>query len=96
MFRAEVLWISVFLAIGAVGGLVYNWPSESDVGVETPVVLQPAPVVESGAEVGVEPLVSGEVVGTADAEAAVRENPQAVQAGPGAVTGISLPLSSRI
>ncbi|MEL6108564.1 MAG: tetratricopeptide repeat protein [Planctomycetota bacterium] len=31
MFRSQVLWTSLFVATGLVGGIVYNWPS-SDVG----------------------------------------------------------------
>ncbi|QDV44288.1 hypothetical protein Enr13x_41520 [Stieleria neptunia] len=88
MFRAEVLWISVFLAIGAVGGLVYNWPSEPDVDVESPVALEPAPAVEGGGDVAAEPLGSEEIGATGDAEAVVREDPQGVLADPGTVSGI--------
>ena len=31
MIRTEALWISAFLAIGAIGGAVYNWPSSDEV-----------------------------------------------------------------
>ncbi|MEO1530038.1 MAG: tetratricopeptide repeat protein [Planctomycetota bacterium] len=30
MFRSQVLWTSLFIAIGLVGGVVYNWPSSDD------------------------------------------------------------------
>lgn len=43
MFRAEVLWISAFLAIGAVGGLVYNWPATTDADTEIVADVPPIP-----------------------------------------------------
>lgn len=30
VFRAEIVWITVFLTVGAIGGLVYNWPSSTE------------------------------------------------------------------
>ncbi|PAY17000.1 hypothetical protein CKO51_23475 [Rhodopirellula sp. SM50] len=85
VFRAEVLWISVFLAIGAVGGLVYNWPSDPEVDVEPPVAVEPAPAVEVDADAGAEPPGNE---GSAALEPDLGENPQAALADPDAVSGI--------
>ncbi|MEM6470363.1 MAG: hypothetical protein AAF802_12475 [Planctomycetota bacterium] len=35
MFRAETLWITAFLAIGLIGGVIYNWPDDMEGETET-------------------------------------------------------------
>ncbi|WP_182868223.1 hypothetical protein [Stieleria mannarensis] len=86
MFRSEVLWVSVFLAIGAVGGLVYNWPSEAQPDVqssaESELLPESLPVSETSARAGAEQLSP---FASDDVDGSVRDDPQGPGAqGPGA------------
>lgn len=70
MFRTEALWISVFLAAGAVGGLVYNWPEATVAESELP-----ADQVVTGLPENTPAEVSSQQ--NDDLNPGVRDNPQA-------------------
>ncbi|QEF98845.1 hypothetical protein Mal15_29020 [Stieleria maiorica] len=85
MFRTEVLWVSVFLAIGAVGGLVYNWPSEPQVDIDSPAEQIPPPATETSGQAAAEQLSP---FAAEDFDGAVRDDPQAPPASSATVAGI--------
>ncbi|MCC9602045.1 hypothetical protein LOC67_15895 [Stieleria sp. JC731] len=69
VFRAEIVWITVFLAVGAIGGLVYNWPES----VDDSVVQSVDASADASSELAAEDT---EIDDTWPFEDDVRENPQ--------------------
>ncbi|MCA9137416.1 MAG: tetratricopeptide repeat protein [Planctomycetales bacterium] len=73
VFRTEALWISAFLAAGAVGGLVYNWPDASVPDAQVHSDVAPTQVSETKlVDTSAEPVAAQKPVENID----VRDNPQ--------------------
>lgn len=69
VFRTETLWITAFLAIGAVGGLVYNWPDSVVADPEMAPEATPASLAEAS-------LDPAPIDATVAEQTPLRENPQ--------------------